>query len=178
MNNLKNLTQCYESQKWNESLESIFDDLKRQDNKDFFDFLLRVISEGKTEKFVEESLRSLKFLHKFFENQNDKKTLILLIQKLATDDNISPAIREQAITELGNLGEWPDLALRSVIESNDAKYLKIFAFKAILTQLHLPEQVIRTEFRRVLHDEIEPNFHEINRITQARADGQFDHLNS
>jgi hypothetical protein len=101
-----------------------------------------------------------------------------LLEKVVRTDNYSLEAKKEAIVQRGYFSEWPDLLLREVLEKGSEEELKIFAYRSILTELKLPYQVIDLETSLAINGEIEPSFDRINEVTQARADGHFDHLNS
>jgi Ribonuclease G/E len=178
MNQISEIKEFYSNGIWEERFSNTFDQLKRSQDENFYNFVLKVISENRNEKYVEEAMRSLKFYKLNSKTQEEKKPVISAIQAIVLSKTSSLAMKERAIIELGNLGDWPDKALREIIVSDEDRYLKIYAFRAILTQLKLPYQVIDLETDLAKDGEIEPSFARIELITQARADGHFDHLKS
>ncbi len=167
---------AYKNNFWDESVANLFYELWSDPPLEFIKDIELFISQSKNEKFTEESLRMLGFyrdLVSIDEVNHIKNTL----QKIVGNLECSDLIREQAISQLGLYGEWPDLALKKIIENDSPENLKIFAFIAILQQLKLPPQVIDLESHLAATGQVSPSFHRINQVTQARADGHFDHLN-
>ena len=122
-----------------------------------------------------ETLKSISYVLEFSEFQNQKEKINDALPKIFKKfDNLS--IKEFCVIVRGSLSSWPDTFLRSVILDKNASSIKMFAFKSILAELNLPESVIDNETERIANGEIEPDFNEINRITQARADGKYNHL--
>jgi hypothetical protein len=166
---------AYKNNTWDESIANLFYELWSDPPLEFLPDLELFISESKNEKFTEESLRMLGFYRDLVsvdEVERIKKTL----QRIVGDSECGDLIREQAISQLGLYGEWPDLALRGIIANDSPENLKILAYIAILQQLKLPPQVIDLESHLVATGQASPTFHRINQVTQARADGHFDHL--
>ncbi len=171
-----NLEKNYESGNWTDEVADLFNTLKRIEDPTLFNFIVKVLSEKPNNTYTEEALRSLKFFKTRMQEDSHHEKIIDSIQHIVEDTKISETIRERAIMELGNIGSWPNKTLRNILEFETDRYMKIFAFRAILTQLKLPYEVIDTEIEKAYENQIEPSFHEINRITQARADGAYDNL--
>jgi hypothetical protein len=178
MNNIKTISEGYAIGSFTGEVQSAFDEIIQEKNSEWIQIANHILSDKKSEEFTEETLRTINYFRNSFTSENQKEETLRLVGEIAVDVSSSSEIRSQAITQLGNLGIWPDSSLRQILEKENDLELKVFAFKAILTQLKLPESVISSEFRRALYAEIEPSFHEINRITQARANGEYDSLDS
>jgi hypothetical protein len=173
---VRSILESYKKNKFDAAVRNSFDVITREKNIEWLDVASLILSDIKSDAFVEETLRTVNYFRDSFQSENQKEEILNLIGKIALESSNSSEVRTQAIIQLGNLGTWTKTPLRSILEEDPVTDLKLFAFRAILTQLKLPESVISLEFKRALYGEIKPSFHEINRITQARADGSYDHL--
>ncbi len=144
---------------------------------EFVPFLKKLIEESKNEKITKMSLETLNFYRETMDDEQLENTNKLL-GEIIKRENSPLEVRKEAIIQRGYFSEWPDTALRNIIEKENELELKIFAFRSILTELKLPYQVIDLETSLAISGEIKPNFDRINQVTQARADGHFDHLSS
>jgi hypothetical protein len=174
-NAVKNVLDGYVSDNLSNLVFESIDFLKDEPNEKILPVISKILSEEKSEGFILEMMKLLKW-YKNLSEELDYQNSILSIRKIIKNKDASLQIKMQGITALGDLCEWPDSTLRKIIESESDKTLKNYAFRAILTQLKLPYQVIDLEYSLALNSEIEPSFDRINEITQARADGHFDHL--
>jgi hypothetical protein len=172
----KIISDLYSKDVWNSDSESAFYDIWGNPQINFLPSIENMIFENKNSKFTEESLRLLGF-YKDVLVEKDLSRVIGLLHKVIFESSYDEITKQQAIMQLGSFGEWPDLALRKILESESSRDLKVLAFRAILEQLKLPHQVVDLEGHLAATGEIEPSFDRINEITQARADGHFNHLN-
>ncbi len=173
----KKIIQAYESNIWNADIENCFYEMWNQPTNDFFNEVKRMISEQKNDKFTEEGLRLIGFYTHFLTDEQ-KELVVELLQSIISERKSGSSVIEQAILQLGSFGSWPDLTLRSILQNEPNRGLRVLAFQAVLMQLKLPHEVIGLEAELAINGDIEPSFARIEQVTQARADGHFDHLQS
>ena len=172
---LNRIEEAFSKNEWSSEISELLEDIKDDSPKLIIPFISKALSNLSNEKWVLEALRSVPYVSKFSEFQDQKEKINdLLPQIFKKFDNL--VIRETCVIIRGNLSSWPDTFLRSVILTENASSVKMFAFKSILVELDLPESVVDNETERVANGEIEPDFNEINRITQNRADGKYDNF--
>jgi hypothetical protein len=171
----KIISDLYSKSIWNLEAENAFYDIWGNPQINFLPNVENMIFENKNSKFTEESLRLLGFYKAIFKEE-DFPRIVKLLHKVILEPSYEEITKQQAIMQLGSFGEWPDMALRKILENESSRDLKVLAFRAILEQLRLPHQVVDLEGHLAATGEIEPDFDRINQVTQARADGHFDHL--
>jgi hypothetical protein len=167
----------YTKNTWDHEVESAFYDIWNQPNYEFLEFVTSIINSNKNNHFTEEAIRLLGF-YKDLIVKSDREIIKKLLHNVVSTSKYNDSSRQQAIMQLGVFGDWPDLTLRNILETDQPRDLKVLAFRAILEQLKLPHQVVDLEASLAVNGDIEPNFDRINQVTQARADGHFDHLDS
>ncbi len=160
---------------WNSEVELAFYDVWNQPNYEFLEFTISIVKSNKDKHFTQEAIRLLGF-YKDLITESDRKEIKKLLDYVIPNVEYDDSSRQQAIMQLGVFGEWTDLTLRKILETDQPRDLKVLAFRAILEQLKLPYQVVDLEASLAASGDIEPNFDRINSVTQARADGHVDHL--
>ena len=173
--NIRVIEENYNKSIWQDSVLKNFYELQDSPTKEFFPLLLKIVTEKRGDKFLDTSLRTLDYYQSIL-TDSEIDSVKDALRQIIEDEGCSLEIHKQAIAQLGYLGTWPDIVLRNIIEKSTERELKVFAFRAVLTQLKLPYQVIDLETTLAIDGEIEPDFNRINLVTQARADGHFDHL--
>ena len=171
------ITEHYAKNQWTDETLDAFYDLRDNPDTDYLPELFKMISENKGEDFVVNSLETLDYYRDEPKLKSEKITDLL--KKLIADHEFSVESRKAAIIQFGYFGKWPDATLRKVIESDSPEDLKIMALRSILYQLKIPESVVSEEVNDFINNgsEISSNsiYSTVHRITQARADGKYDH---
>jgi hypothetical protein len=109
-------------------------------------------------------------------SQNEIEPNVLTnVQGLLLNDS-NKSIRMAAADVLGRKSKWPDIALRKAVEYDENRSVKISSVRAILNLANVNFRAIDFEINRMKSGEIEPHFAEIERITQADADGEYKDL--
>jgi hypothetical protein len=175
--NIQTLIENINKLTWNSQIRENFYVLQDEIDSEFIPFLENLIDENKNKDITKISLETLNFYRQIMSDKQIKN-INELLEKIIKTDSYSLESKKEAIVQRGYFSEWPDLLLRGVLEKSSEEELKIFAFRSILTEMKLPYQVIDLETSLAINGEIEPSFDRINEVTQARADGHFDHLKS
>jgi hypothetical protein len=108
----------------------------------------------------------------FFDLENN---IVEMIRHLLLNDD-NKYVRANAASVLGRISKWPDAALRRCLMTEEDRHVRIAATRAVLTLAHVNPFAVDMEVDRMKSGEIEPEFAEIERITQADADGEYKHL--
>ena len=161
--------------KWSDDIPKAFKILRKERDPQFIKTLVKVIEQRPSDDWINIALKTIPYYSEVPEISNFKQE-ILVLTEVFLNLNYSIDIRWNATTVFGALSTWPDPILRNVILKDPERFVRLGAFTAILGQLKLPESVIAEESEKAAREDIEPDFNEINRITQARADGKYDHL--
>jgi hypothetical protein len=176
-NPIQVLLDAYNNDVMSDEFMEAIDELKDEPDANVLPLISKILSENKSEGISSEVIGLLRYYKNFLDDSAYKESTEN-IRKIILDVKNSDSLRLDGINALSYLSEWPDLTLREVIQSDGSRELKNFAFRSVLTQLKLPRQVIELETSLAIQGEIEPSFARIEQVTQARADGHFDHLQS
>jgi hypothetical protein len=87
-----------------------------------------------------------------------------------------PSVKMTASSILGLKSKWPDAALRKCLMTEEDRDVRISATRAILELAKVNFRAVDLEIDRMKSGEIEPEFSEIERITQADSDGLYKDL--
>jgi ribulose bisphosphate carboxylase small subunit len=91
-------------------------------------------------------------------------------------ESSNPYVKMTAADFLGLRSKWPDAALRKCLMNEEDRDVRISATRAILELAKVNSRAVSLEIERMKAEEIEPEFAEIERITQADADGLYKDL--
>jgi HEAT repeats len=109
-----------------------------------------------------------------FSGQIDTEIIEKVRKILLNSEN--PYVRMTAASSLGQISKWPDPALRQCLMHEKDRDVRISAARAILTLAKVNIFATDMEIDRMKAGEIEPEFAEIQRITQTDADGGYEHI--
>ncbi len=160
---------------WSDDIPKAFKTLRKNLDPQFIKTLVTVIEQKPSNNWINIALKTIPYYSKVPEMSTVRQKILKIAEEFL-ELNYPIDIRWNATTVFGALSTWPDPVLRKVILKDPERFVRLGAFTAILEQLKLPESVIADESEKAAQEDIEPDFNEINRITQARADGKYDHL--
>jgi replicative DNA helicase len=178
--NLRIFTQAAEQDVWSSKISHSISILKDEIEPGVVEVINKILYLSKNTNLISNSLDLMRYY--LDQDKNIHEKILNKSREIALNDNFSESMRESAIYLVGKLTEWPELAFRKIIESSADKYLKIVTFRSILRQLKINSSIIRQESDKLQYstDNLDSNYfyNLINQITQTRADGHSDHLNS
>jgi hypothetical protein len=116
-----------------------------------------------------EALQALLYL------ENLDETIIQSVRKILNSDT-DEYVKMTAASVLGEKSIWPDVALKNSISNEVSRNVKISSARAILKLAKVSFLAIKYEITRMESGDIDPSFAEIERITQADADGKYKDL--
>jgi hypothetical protein len=114
---IEKINTAYRNNSWDSSTVELFYHLWENPPIEFLGDLQSIISENKNSNFTEESIRMLGFYRDLISNTELEKVKALL-QKIIIDSSYNDLLKEQAISQLGIYGEWPDISLSLCIYCN------------------------------------------------------------
>jgi hypothetical protein len=166
-NELKILENAINSDIWETQVLNSINFLKDSIENDVEKVITSGLKKSKNPKILSNLLKLIPYY--IGENKFEVDDLSETIRKIVLNESLEEQVRVPAISLLGEITEYPEPSLRKIIESDSEKYL-------------IHPDIIRRESDEMLNSDFEISanqiFDSINRITQARADGHFDHLNS
>jgi hypothetical protein len=120
-------------------------------------------------KWVQRAINAL--LH----YENLEKSVLEKIRTILIE-NSNSSVKMAAADFLGLKSKWPDAALRKCLMTEEDRDVRISATRAVLELAKVNFRAVDLEIDRMKAGEIEPEFAEIERITQADADGVYKDL--
>jgi hypothetical protein len=179
-NDLKIFTQAAEQDVWSDEVSNSINILKDELNLGVIKIIEKILNSSKNTNLISNSLDLMRYYLNYDEVNHEK--ILSKSREIALSENLPDSMRESAIYLVGKLTQWPELTFRKIIESDADKYLKIVTFRSILRQLEINPSTIRQESDKLQfsNNDLDSNFFYsiINKITQSRADGHFDHSES
>jgi hypothetical protein len=170
---LEALRQAFATGEWSAHESDHIEEIKEELPPEANAFFLEVAQTAREADWLFAAIDLVPYLIHDAAFETHKKVWLGIVSEQALNGKTT-AVRRASAVALGKLVNWPNETLKKVIlyETNDS--VKMSAFRAILESLKLPADVIHKEVKRVANGEIQADFDEINRITQARADRQYD----
>jgi hypothetical protein len=163
MSELKIIAAMYDQKLFNEAVEFAFEKCREEPSVEFLNITLGILRSARDENFLDEALRSLKYLSDFIQSHHLEE-IFASIENIVRNSNYSISIRTKCVIELGNLKTDDDKLLVSIIESVEEKDIQIFAFRSALKLHKISRFQIDEIFEKLNSDVLEPNLVNFNTV--------------
>ena len=163
MTEIKVINAMYDQKLFNEAVQLAFEECREKPNIDFFNIVLGILRTAREANFLDEALRSLKYLENFINDKNLDE-VISSVEEIIKDEYQSLSNRIRGTVELGNLKMKDDKVLLNIMEFVQEKDIKIFAFRSALKIRGVSRVKIDQVFDQLNLDLLEPTLKSFNTI--------------